>query len=198
MQNQKIEDILPLTPLQQGFLFHALYDTQVQDSYVVQMAFELTGSLNTAALRAATQGLLQRHASLRAAFAHRQVKEPVQLIMNAVDLPWQDVDLRDTPDAEREAAYEHLRSEDQQQRFDMSKAPLLRFTLVRLGEHHYRLIFTHHHILLDGWSMPIFLQELFALYRGEQLPRVAAYKDYLRWLSTRDRQAAQAAWKRVF
>ncbi|GLQ87765.1 non-ribosomal peptide synthase/polyketide synthase [Dyella flagellata] len=202
MQNQKIEDILPLSPLQQGFLFHALYDTQVQDSYVVQMAFELTGPLQADTLRAATDALLRRHANLRAAFAHRQVKEPVQLILNEVELPWQEIELAAMPEDEREAAYQRILHDDQQQRFDMSKAPLLRFILVRLGERRHRLIFTHHHILLDGWSMPIFLQELFTLYRNgshyEQLPRVAAYKDYLRWMHARDRQAAQAAWKRVF
>ncbi|GLQ98962.1 non-ribosomal peptide synthase/polyketide synthase [Dyella mobilis] len=199
MQNQKIEDILPLSPLQQGFLFHALYDADVQDSYVVQMAFELDGPLDPAALRIATDALLQRHANLRAAFVYEKVKEPVQLVLRTVELPWRELDISALPESEREAAYQQLLHEDQQQRFDVSRAPLLRFVLVRLGERHHRLIFTHHHILLDGWSIPILLNELFALYRShgnqDALPRVAAYKDYLGWLNARDKQAAQNAWK---
>ncbi|MFC5743653.1 amino acid adenylation domain-containing protein, partial [Dyella tabacisoli] len=199
MQNPQIEDLLPLSPLQQGFLFHALYDEQVQDSYVVQMVFAFDGALDAVALRTAAKALLQRHANLRAAFVYERVKEPVQLILRSVELPWQEIDLAGTSFAEREIAYEQLLRQDQDQRFNLSKAPLLRFTLVRLGEKQHRLIFTHHHILLDGWSMPILLQELFTLYRSNGdaggLPKVTPYRDYLRWLGARDKGAAQTAWR---
>ncbi|WP_266159411.1 condensation domain-containing protein, partial [Dyella silvatica] len=201
MQKPQIEDLLPLSPLQHGFLFHALYDKQVQDSYVVQMVVAFEGPLNAAALHQAAKAILQRHANLRAAFVHQKVKEPVQLILRTVELPWDEVDLSAKPAAEREAAYEELLQADQQKRFDLSQAPLLRFTLVRMDRQHYRLIFTHHHILLDGWSMTIFLREFLALYRSSgrdaALARVTPYRDYLRWLESRDKHAALNAWRKA-
>src|SRR5882757_3089613 len=89
----QIEDLLPLSPLQQGLLFHTLYDTQAPDAYIVQMVFELTGPLDGQALKAAAQALLVRHPNLRAAFLHQGLDEPIQLIPREVLLPWQTLDL---------------------------------------------------------------------------------------------------------
>ncbi|ALN59020.1 linear gramicidin synthetase subunit C [Lysobacter enzymogenes] len=202
MRNSKIEDILPLTPLQHGFLFHALYDDKVQDSYVVQMTFVLDGALDAAALRAAADALLRRHASLRAAFVHDKTKEPVQVIQRDVRAPWRELDLSALAPREREAALAQAIADDAQQRFDLARAPLLRFALIRESAERHYLIFNSHHILLDGWSTPIALQELFALYRNgadtEALPRVVPYRDYMRWLGGRDRDAAREAWREAF
>ena len=202
MRNSKIEDILPLTPLQHGFLFHALYDDKVQDSYVVQMTFVLDGALDPAALRAAADALLRRHASLRAAFVHHKTKEPVQVIQRDIQAPWRELDLSALAPAQREAALAQAIAEDAQERFDLTRAPLLRFVLVRESAARHYLIFNSHHILLDGWSTPIVLQELFALYRNgadtDALPRVVPYRDYMRWLGGRDHAAAREAWREAF
>ncbi|WP_394540544.1 non-ribosomal peptide synthase/polyketide synthase [Lysobacter enzymogenes] len=202
MRNSKIEDILPLTPLQHGFLFHALYDDKVQDSYVVQMTFVLDGALDPAALRAAADAVLRRHASLRAAFVHDKTKEPVQVIQRDVRAPWRELDLSALAPAQREAALAQAIADDAQERFDLARAPLLRFVLIRESAERHYLIFNSHHILLDGWSTPIALQELFALYRNgadtEALPRVVPYRDYMRWLGGRDRAAAREAWREAF
>ena len=131
MRNSRIEDLLPLSPLQHGFLFHALYDRDVQDSYVVQMVFALAGALDAAALRVAAQALLRRHASLRAAFVHHKIKEPVQVIQREVELPWDEVDLGQLQAVERADALAQIIAEDREQRFDLTHAPLLRFVLVR-------------------------------------------------------------------
>ncbi|SDY29709.1 non-ribosomal peptide synthetase, partial [Lysobacter enzymogenes] len=202
MRNSQIEDILPLTPLQHGFLFHALYDDKVQDSYVVQMTFALDGALDAAALRAAADALLRRHASLRAAFVHHKIKEPVQVIQREVQAPWRELDVSELPPPQRAQALERAIAEDLQQRFELTRAPLLRFVLVRESARRHYLIFTSHHILLDGWSSPIALQELFALYRNgadaDALPRVAPYRDYMRWLGGRDQTGARDAWRAAF
>ena len=89
--------------------------------------------------------------------------------------------------------------QEHRKRFDPSQPPLLRFALIRLTDRHHRLAFTHHHILLDGWSVPIFWQELLETYRAggdtSRLPRVAAYQDYLYWLKRQDVAAAQRKWQ---
>ncbi|ALN64398.1 non-ribosomal peptide synthase TIGR01720 domain protein [Lysobacter antibioticus] len=200
----RLLDVLPLSPLQHGFLFHTLYDEQAQDRYIVQMAFTLSGPLDAARLRRAAQALLERHPNLRAAFLHHGLREPVQAIPCEVELPWQEHAL-DGDEASRESALEVLLGEDQRRRFELGRGPLLRFTLIRDGSdrdgnsarHH--LLFTSHHILLDGWSSPMLLQELFALYRNDgdatALPQVAPYRDYLSWLSMRDRERSAAAWR---
>ena len=186
-----LADILPLSPLQHGFLFHALYDEQAHDNYMMQVVLRFDGPLRGEALRAAVNRLLQRHANLRAGFVHEGLAEAVQVIARTLDAPWHELDLD-------EDGFAELLREDQQQRFNLSEAPLLRFTLVHTGSEQHYLVFTSHHILLDGWSTPILIQELLTLYaQGEAaaLPRVTPYRDYLRWLANRDKPAALTAWR---
>ncbi|MBB3643837.1 condensation domain-containing protein, partial [Variovorax atrisoli] len=198
-QHPALEDILPLSALQQGLLFHAMYDEHEADAYVVQMAFELTGALDAGALHAAASALLQRHAHLRAAFLHQDLSEPVQVIPRQITLPWQDIDLTAFDAPEREARLASFLEQDRLLPFDPAHAPLLRFALIRLSAERTRFVFTSHHILLDGWSMPILLKELFALYasRGNpaSLPPATPYRNYLGWFKQQDRLAAEQAWR---
>ncbi|WP_241000025.1 condensation domain-containing protein, partial [Streptomyces sp. Tu 4128] len=202
MAKSGLEDILPLSPLQEGMLFHNLFDDEELDAYNVQVFIELEGNTDPERLRRAGQALLERHANLRAAFRHEGLKRPVQLIPRRVALPWGEEDLAAVPEAEREAVAERVAERDRWTRFDLSRPPLIRFTLVRLGPDRHRLLMTLHHILLDGWSMPILLRELMTLYTvhgdATALPRVRPYRDYLGWLGGRDRDAAQEAWTDAF
>src|SRR5882672_6690374 len=181
-----VEEILPLTPLQEGLLFHALYDGVTSDVYTVQLALGLEGELEGGELRKAGEALLRRHGNLRAGFIHEDLSEPVQVIWEKVGLPWREADLRGLGEAEQQRRWEELRSADEGEGFDVGAAPLLRMTLVRLGEQRYRLLLTNHHILLDGWSMPVLLRELFVIYaqRGSEsgLGAVTPYREYLGWL----------------
>ncbi|MBL3668916.1 amino acid adenylation domain-containing protein, partial [Streptomyces sp. M2CJ-2] len=195
-----LADVLPLSPLQQGLLFHAVYDEQAADVYTVQFAFEIEGALDAGALRAAADAVLRRHANLRACFVHADLDQPVQVIPRAVELPWADVDLSGLPgEAEREAELARWLAEDRARRFDLARPPLMRFTLITMGPDRYRFVITNHHILLDGWSMPLVLDELFRLYGNggneSVLPRVTPYRDHLAWLSRQDRAAAEATWR---
>src|SRR5580658_9583860 len=194
----RIEDILPLSPLQEGLLFHALFDAQGPDIYTMQIGFALDGPLDSEVLRAAAEALVQRHASLRAAFRHDNLSRPVQIIVPAVRVPWRSIDLSLLEEAAREQRWELLLLEDRAERFDFAAAPLVRFTVVRLGAERHRLLFTNHHILMDGWSVPVVVQELLTLYArrgdGRALPRVTPYRDYLAWIAAQDRTAAVAAW----
>src|SRR5215475_485940 len=159
-QYPHIEDVLPLSPLQEGLLFHALYDAQAPDLYTVQLELGLEGGLDSAALEASLEALLGRHASLRAAFCHERPRRPVQIIVPRAQPRWRRIDLSMLDEASRA---ERL-AQDRAEHFDLGCAPLMRFMLIRLAADQHRLVLTHHHLLMDGWSLPVLVRELFTLY----------------------------------
>ena len=199
VQYPKLEDILPLSPLQEGLLFHALYDTQGPDLYAVQLVLGLEGPLDAQALQAAAEALLRRHTSLRACFHHQALSRPVQVILPEPALPWRIIDLGAFEAPAQEEHLARLLAQERALRFELGSAPLLRFSLIRLAADQHRLLLSNHHLLMDGWSLPVFVRELFVLYGQEgqsaALPRVTPYRDYLGWIAAQDRQAAQAAWQ---
>jgi amino acid adenylation domain-containing protein len=194
----QVEDILPLSPLQEGLLFHALYDVQAPDIYTVQIMLGLEGPLDSEALEAAANALVNRHSTLRAGFQHENLNQPVQVIVSSLVAPWRRIDLSAFDATERERRLAEFLAQDHAQRFDLASPPLVRFTLVRLAARDHRLVLTTHHILIDGWSLPILVRELLALYAHEgdctALPRVTPYRDYLVWIAAQDRAAAVSAW----
>nr|BFE81260.1 hypothetical protein GCM10020093_038610 [Planobispora longispora] len=182
----QLEDILPLSPLQQGLYFHAVFDEAAPDVYTAQLMLDLEGPLDADRLRSAVARLLERHPNLRASFRQRVGGEPVQLVHRRVEVPWREISGGD-PDA--------VAAQERARRFDLARPPLLRVALVRTGPARTRLIFTNHHILLDGWSTPLLAAELLALYTGAEPPSAPPYRDYLAWLVRQDRAAAADAWK---
>ncbi|WP_410599258.1 amino acid adenylation domain-containing protein [Amycolatopsis sp. lyj-90] len=193
MTHGGLEDVLPLTPLQEGLFFLSSLDREEQDVYTVQLRFELGGAVDAAPLRAAAQALLDRHANLRVAFTATGVERPVQLVLRRVEVPFTEVDAADRAEAGR------IAEADRAARFDLETPPLIRFTLVHVGEDEHHLLLTHHHLLMDGWSGPLLGRDLFALYAAAGdpavLPRVRPYRDYLAWLNAQDKAAARAAWR---
>ncbi|MFI6012741.1 amino acid adenylation domain-containing protein [Streptomyces sp. NPDC051243] len=192
-----VEDVLPLSPMQEGMVFHALYDERAHDVYTGQMILRLEGPVDELYMSVAVAKLLARHANLRAAFRTQRSGRPVQVIRSTVGLPWQVTDLSSLPPDEREPAFERLLAADRAERFDLTRPPLVRFRLVTFDQDSHRLLITSHHLLWDGWSAPVLVRELFQLYApgGGDLPRVRPYRDYLAWLSRQDREAAREAWK---
>ncbi|WP_206306459.1 non-ribosomal peptide synthetase [Streptomyces malaysiense] len=196
-----LADVWPLTPLQSGLLFHAQLAGTGFDDYTMQFAFRLGGPVDAGRLRAAGQALLDRHPNLRVAFVADTADRQVQLVPDDVELPWRETDLRGlrTP-AEREQAYEELLARDLRTPFDPARPPLLRMTLVRTGETESELVLTAHHVLFDGWSLPVLVQDLLRLYatHGDPgaLPRARGFREFLTWLSRQDRERSSRAWAR--
>ncbi|MEU8878302.1 amino acid adenylation domain-containing protein, partial [Streptomyces javensis] len=192
-------EVLPLAAGQEGLLFHAVYDDGAPDVYMVQLVFDLEGSVDVGRLRAAAEGLLRRYPHVGAGFVHEGVSVPVQVVPAEVRVPCGVEDLRGLGEAEAQGVFERWLAEDRADRFDLARPPLLRFALFRLGEDRCRLVMTNHHILLDGWSTPLLVRDLFALYEqpGQEsaLPRTTPYRDYLAWYGSRDRDAALEAWR---
>ncbi|RSM88015.1 non-ribosomal peptide synthetase [Kibdelosporangium aridum] len=196
MTQSRIEEIWPLSPLQAGLLFHAVYDGEGPDVYIGHWILDLDGPVDAARLRAAWETLLTRHAPLRACFRQRKSGETVQIIARQVELPWREVDLSHLDDPEQ--AVRELAEQDRTTRFDLTQAPLLRLTLIRLDDDKFRLVVTCHHTIMDGWSLPIVIDELSMLYPAGDapaaLPEVTSYREYLAWLSRRDKERALSAW----
>ncbi|MER6916881.1 amino acid adenylation domain-containing protein [Streptomyces sp. NPDC000594] len=193
-----LSDVWPLTALQSGLLFHTMLNDDSWDAYQMQMAFHIEGAADPARLRAAGQALLDRHANLRTAFVHDSRGEQVQLVIDGVEVPWAEVDLSTLADDEREAALTAFLAEDHRRSFDPLTPPMLRMTWVKTGESHSELVLTANHVLFDGWSLPVLMQDLLRLYGAEgdtaALPRVRGFKDFLVWLDRQDHDASARAW----
>ncbi|HEX7817151.1 amino acid adenylation domain-containing protein, partial [Dyella sp.] len=193
-----IEEVLPLAPLQPGLLFQHLLDEGHADAYLVQTLFEIHGPVDQDMLQRAARALLSRHGNLRASFVqHGSLVQPLQVIPRAVTLPWRQVDLQSVDAQTQDALAVQEMEQDLRTPFEAARGPLLRMLLLKLGDDHYRLAVTNHHLLLDGWSMPILAYELFELYRrgGEPLPPVTPYRQYLAWLAGQDSARALDAWR---
>ncbi|NGN70394.1 non-ribosomal peptide synthetase, partial [Streptomyces sp. A7024] len=195
-----LAEVLPVTPLQEGLLFHALFDESDTDVYVEQMILGLEGPLDVQALRASWQRLLDRHAPLRAGFRQLDgLGDPVQVIVEHADMPWQEEDLSRLAEDAAWAESDRLGIAARAQRFDLAAPPLLRILLVKLAPDRYRMMMTLHHILLDGWSLPILMQELWTAYEAggstAGLPEITPYRNYLEWLGRQDKEAAREAWR---
>ncbi|MCJ0657078.1 non-ribosomal peptide synthase/polyketide synthase [Pseudomonas aeruginosa] len=189
----RIEDIYPLSPMQHGMLFHSLYE-QASGDYLNQLRVDVHG-LDPARFRAAWQAALDSHDILRAGFLWQgDLEQPLQVIHKHLELPFAEHDWRG-----REAlaeALDELAASERRRGFELEQAPLLRLVLVRMDEERYHLIYTHHHILLDGWSSAQLLGEVLARYTGEQAERTGGrYRDYITWLQAQDKRVSEAFWK---
>src|SRR5947209_19786567 len=197
----EIEDVMALSPLQEGLYslttLSELADSSdggpVHDPYVIGMAADIYGSLDVALLRDCAAKMLIRHPNLRASFFSRGIARPVQIVPSRVDLPWREV--RAT-----EAEIEAIELDERRTPFDLERLPALRFLLIALPDARWRLVITAHHIVIDGWSLPVFVAEIMMLYRaGGDLTALPApprpYRDYIGWLATRDQEASQRVWR---
>ncbi|HEX3095204.1 MAG TPA: condensation domain-containing protein, partial [Candidatus Angelobacter sp.] len=198
-EHGEIEDILPLTPVQEGMLFFAFYDAGGPDVYNLQIMLGLEGPLDETALQNAAKTLLGRHKNLCVAFEHKDFDRPVQIIPKDFSLPWNTLDFSSLEPEQSERRWAEVVQRDRLARFSPNVSPLFRFLLVRFAPEEFRLLITTHHMLVDGWSVPLMIPELQTFYEqhgsAAALPRVTAYRDYLAWLSSRDRSATEAAWK---
>jgi amino acid adenylation domain-containing protein/non-ribosomal peptide synthase protein (TIGR01720 family) len=191
-------DVWPLAPMQEVLMAHELGEERVPDAYMTQLVVELRGALDIDALRAAAEILLRRHPNLRVGFWYDGLDQPVQFVSDGVELPWSARDLSGLPSQECAAEVTRLLVADRARRFDLTKAPLMRFTVLSLGPDRHQMVWTVHHILVDGWSMPVLLDELVTLYRQPDergLTSPTPYRQYLTWLGAQDRAQAKRAWQ---
>ncbi|MFF4732254.1 amino acid adenylation domain-containing protein [Streptomyces mirabilis] len=194
----RLTALWPMTPVQSGILFHARQAGAGYDPYHIQMAFQLSGRVDPERMRRSGQALLDRHIGLRAAFADRADGDVVQVIPETVTLPWRYLDLSAAGEAERTETFERFLAQDRTDYFDTSAPPLFRLTLADLGPDRTELVLTFHHLLFDGWSTPLLMQDLLLLYAAggdpAGLPRASDHGEFLAWLARQDKQEAARVW----
>ncbi|MEU4039405.1 non-ribosomal peptide synthase/polyketide synthase [Streptomyces collinus] len=197
-----VADILPLTPLQEGMLFHRLVGGD-DDVYVDQAALLLDGVADPHAFAAAWQRVTERTPALRTRVVWEDVPVPLQVVRRDVRVPVTHLDWRDLDEPERAERLARLRADDLARGIDLAAAPLMRLTLVRLPDARLHLLWTSHHLILDGWSLAQVLTEVCEEYAAltagaESRPPVRRpFGDYVRWLAEQDPAAARGHWQGV-
>lgn len=186
---------LSLAPMQEGMLFHSLLDAAAE-AYVNQAEFTLRADLDGERFAVAWQSLSDRHAMLRTRFATRNTPNPCQLVLPRHQADLRQEDLSALPAAAQEEALAALRRSERARLARLDAAPPIAILLVRRGDQEWSVLWSFHHILLDGWSIAILLREFLSLYRGESLPAVLGdFPDYLHWLASRNQEEALLFWQ---
>ncbi|HEY0739781.1 MAG TPA: amino acid adenylation domain-containing protein [Herpetosiphonaceae bacterium] len=200
MTLDQIEDIYELSPLQQGFLFHTLYTPDTR-AYFEQFVWTLRGELSSAAFERAWQQVVAHHPILRSSFHWQDLDNPVQAVHQQVTLPIALHDWRAVPGAEQPVRLEAYLAADRALGFDLEQPPLMRLALIQIGVSTWYLVWSYHHLLLDGWSMSALLKDVFLAYEAArhgqtiELEPVRPYGDYIDWLQQQDQAATEAFWR---
>ncbi|HKQ73501.1 MAG TPA: amino acid adenylation domain-containing protein, partial [Blastocatellia bacterium] len=200
---ENIEAVYPLSPMQQGMYFHSLYapDSGV---YIGQLNCRFIGELDVDAFQRSCQQVVDRHPLLRTAFVGASQERLMQVVGKHVKLPFELLDWRELSAEQQQARLQELQLAERKQGFKLSRAPLMRLKLARLGEDQYHFMWSHHHILLDGWSVPIIFKEVLTFYDAARLnlnldlPLPIPFQRYISWLQLQDLNAAKAYWQRAF
>ncbi|MBF6171468.1 non-ribosomal peptide synthetase [Nocardia blacklockiae] len=189
----EIRDVVALSPLQRG-LYSVSSLARAGDPYLVTFAVRVEGLADLPALRRAFDELLDRYPHLGASVLAEDVPHPVLLITSAGRIGWRELDLRTAADPE--SAARQLYWDEARQPLDLDTGPLFRVVAARVGESDYELVCTAHHIVIDGWSIPLLFTDLIALHSGNgaALPPAPPLREHAAWLATRDTAASGRAW----
>ncbi len=197
---KNIEAIYSLSPMQEGMLFHTLLNKE-KEEYIQQVSTTITGNLNVEAFKKAWQKVIDRNTALRTSFVYKKVKNMLQVVHKKVELPFEYLDWSTTSKLKREEELNTFLIEDRKKGFNLSKPPAMRISLIKFNEKNHKLVWTHHHIILDGWSLPLLLKEVFTFYETFNsgieinLPFPQPYKSYITWLKNKDINEAKKFWK---
>ncbi len=219
-----IEDIYPLSPMQESLLVHSLY-APASPAHFIQWTCKLSGDLDVEAFEQAWRRVVDRHGALRTAFVTKRPDRPLQVVQRRARLEYRREDWRSLPSAEQSRYWRELLDEDRRRGFELSRPPLMRTALARVSDREYRFVWSHHHLLLDGWSLPLVRKEVMAIYDalrhgtsssleperspphpalsprgGDELRDRPAetprpYGEFIAWLAKRDAAADERFWR---
>ncbi len=196
----EIEDVYPLSPMQQGLLLHTLVE-RGSGMYLIQDQYETQMAIDEGAFRRAWQAVVDRHPILRTSFFWQSDGQPLQVVRRSAEMPVETVDWSDLPLSIAQERLGALLAQEVASGFAMDRAPLMRLRLVKWPHGRYRIVESHHHILIDAWCRSTLFLDFFDFYfafsAGTALRRVAPrpYRDFIAWLATQDQEAARRYWR---
>lgn len=200
MNRHNIEAMYPLSPMQQGLLFHSLY-APGSGTYVVQMRCRIQGELDVASFRRSWQTVVHRHSVLRTSFLWEGLEEPLQVVHKRINIVWKEEDWRRLTVSEQCESLQCLIRKDREDGYVFSRAPLMRLALLRTDQDSYYFLWSSHHILFDGWCTQLLIQEVFTCYDAysrrvePHLKHPRPFRDYITWLKQQDMKEAEAFWR---
>lgn len=195
------QDIYALSPLQEGFLYHALAD-QGSAAYCIQKSYRLRGDLRADLVYTSLEYLFKRHDILRTAFVYEGLSRPFQVVLNTRKPAFQYEDIRPFSSTTQAAFLADFKQKDRKTSFHLSKDALLRVAVFQLGDGDFEFIWTHHHIIMDGWCSDSLIGEFNLIYTAlcrqalPVLPPVASYRQFVKWLEKQDMERGLEHWHR--
>jgi len=189
----KIKDIYPLTALQEGIYFHWKISKSM---YFEQSSYKIQGELDINYIKESYDQLIARHDVLRTCFLDNVGEDILQVVQNEVPSSFQYLDITENP----LHTIASIKQEDILNDFDLTKGSQMRLMVVKTGKDIYEFIWSHHHIVMDGWCIGILIKEFFTIYEGllqgkkDVLPKIRPYAEYVKWLMKNDKEKSVQYW----
>ncbi|WP_181217103.1 condensation domain-containing protein, partial [Bacillus subtilis] len=200
-QQPEIQDIYPLSFMQEGMLFHSLYDEQSR-AYFEQASFTIHGQLDLERFQKSMDAVFDRYDIFRTAFIYKNVAKPRQVVLKQRPCPVHVEDISHLNEKDKEHCTEAFKEQDKSKGFDLQTDVLMRISILKWAPDHYVCIWSHHHILMDGWCLGIVIKDFLHIYQAlgkgqfPDLPPVQPYGTYIKWLMQQDREEAAEYWKK--
>ncbi len=197
---KNVKNIYALTPLQEGILFHALYGKE-SAIYFEQFNYHISGEIDVHIFEDAWNEMMRRHDIFRTVFVHKNVPQPLQIVLRKRKMDFLSEDLCSISSDEQRAYCSEYRKKDKKRYFDLSKDVLMRIALFQLGEKSFNVTWSFHHIVMDGWSVGVVYEEVLAIYDAMRngtdaiLPPAVPFGEYVKWLKKQDTDAAKNYWR---
>ena len=196
----EVAQIFGLTPMQEGMLFHSLSGAE-SETYFQQFGYRVQWELNTELVEACLEELMLRHEMLRTAFVMKGLEVPVQVVLNQREIPNELIDISLFNADDQEERIKYWKAQDLKQSFDMANGSLMRFTIFDLGNDHYEIVWSYHHILMDGWCLSLIMSDFKNIYealnsgQAIKLPAVTSFGDYMLWLDKQHQERSFVYWE---
>jgi len=199
IEKKNVEDIFALSPVQEGILFHYIKDPDTE-SYVEQLSLNVSGRIDNKLFEMAWNFVIETNEMLRTVFRWENVKNPIQIVLKQHNLNFKYHDISNKLKTEKEKLLEEIKSNDRKKKFDLHQVPF-RITLCKIEIDRYEIIICNHHILFDGWSYGIILNEFFNNYinqlnkRVPEIPIKNRYREYVKWIKKQDKFRQKKFWR---
>ncbi|NOQ27975.1 MAG: amino acid adenylation domain-containing protein, partial [Bacteroidales bacterium] len=199
-EKYEIEDICKLTPMQEGMLFHAIHDSESL-AYFIQMSYRLNSEVSLDIMQKSLNELFNRHEVLRTIIIHKDVEIPIQIVLKNRECEFNYEDIRHLKSEEKEEYISNYKNKDKKRGFILDHDVLMRVSLLQINDKEYELIWSNHHIVMDGWCISIINNDFFEIYNGLlnnrtlKLNSVTPYKEYVKWLDGIDKNTSLKYWE---